>query len=414
MPTPQRDAKNGVDCLASDRLNVLDGHVRSGPEVGTTQDCKGDNEPDCEPRSGQGKRRSATHKRSRRGPERGPRSLGRYPFLVELKVYLRDVRHAYSDSTYREMERKLPYIHQVFQELKSEGFMATTNPRKIGQEEVSAFVGWMKAEDGLRPEALAPGTQKKYIQYLGNFLAYVDNGIIERMVRKKQLTLPKAPSAPQESFTEGELAAIMMSLEGASSGSLDVLGVFGHVVFCGYAGTRLKEIRLAEKADHSSHSRELTIRHPKGEGSWGETRIVRISGPGLRFVTDYLTLREEELRRRGIQDRGNLPLVPRIVGSNAGQWPDSVLHNVKCEVERNLGLCFTFRKLRRTYGQNLLDVGVSMESVSKAMGHASVATTQRHYVRIKTARAFDEIDRAYAAASANSIPVDCETARWCK
>jgi trimethylamine:corrinoid methyltransferase-like protein len=64
----------------------------------------------------------------------------------------------------------------------------------------------------------------------------------------------------------------------------------------------------------------------------------------------------------------------------------------------------------------LSELGISVYSgkVSKAMGHASVETTQRYYVRIKTNRAFDEIDRAYASASIDSIPVDCETARWCK
>jgi len=40
------------DCRISDSVNVQGDHSPSGPEVGTTQDRKGENEPDCEPRSG--------------------------------------------------------------------------------------------------------------------------------------------------------------------------------------------------------------------------------------------------------------------------------------------------------------------------------------------------------------------------
>jgi len=409
LTTQREGPEKGNGCLAGDSVNVPDDHLPGGPEVGTTQDRKGENEPDCEPRSGQGSIRKK--ERCKRGPARGPRSLGRYPFLAELEVYLKDVRHAYADSTYTEMKRKLPYIDWVFRELKSKGFVSTTNPRKVGQLEINAFVSWMKAKDGLRSEPLGSGSQKKLLQYLNNFLTYVDNGIIKRMVAKKQLTLPREPSTPQDSFEEEEKAALTIMLEEASSDSLNALGVFGHAMFCGYAGTRLKEIRLADKADYSSNSRELTIRHPKGEGAWADQRTARICGPGKQFVADFMDFRERELRRRSIRDRSDLPLVPRFVDSGVARWPDSVLHNVKCEVERDLRLRFDFRKLRRSYGQNLLDKGVSIESVSKAMGHANVATTQRYYVRMKTVRVFNEIDRAYASASVDSIPADCGKAR---
>lgn len=389
----------------------LDSHSPSGPEVGTTQDRKGENEPDCEPRSGQGSRCNA--QKHRPGPKAGvARSLGRYPFLAEAKVYLRDVRHAYADSTYAEMERKLPYIHKVLVSLKSRNLVNTTNPHNIGQREIGAFVDWMGAKDGLRSRPLGPGSQKKLLQHLGNFLAYVDNGIIERMVTKKQLRIPREPNVPRPSFTEGEKDALMTTLEEAvTSVSTNALGVFGHAVFCGYAGTRLKEIRLADKGDYSSNYWELTIYHPKGENAWADPRPQRVCLPGRKFVADFMDFRERELRRRGIQDRKDLPLVPRFIRSRAERWPDDILHNVKREVEQELGLRFDFRKLRRSYGQNAFDVGICMDSVSKAMDHATVATTQRSYVRMRSNPIFDEIDRAYETASVKLIPLDCEKAR---
>ena len=41
----------------------------------------------------------------------------------------------------------------------------------------------------------------------------------------------------------------------------------------------------------------------------------------------------------------------------------------------------TLYDLRRTAGSLLVDAGVHLECVADLLGHASVATTRRHYVR---------------------------------
>ena len=311
------------------------------------------------------------------------------------------------------MKRKLPYVHRVFLELNSKGLIRTTNPRKIGEREIGVFDDWMNARNGLRSRPLGPGYQRKLLQHLNNFLTYVDNGVIERMVKKKLLRPPRELRVPKPSFGPEEKATLLTILEEAAvAGSLKALGVFGHAVFCGYAGTRLKEVRLAEKGDYDERFWELTVFHPKGEGVWADPRVVRVCPPGRGFVADFLGLRERELRKRSIEDRKDLPLVPSFVGSGVVQWPDSILHNVKCGVEKDLGLRFDFRKLRRSYGQNAFDTGgVRLEAVSRALGHASVVTAQRSYVRTMSNPALDEIDRAYESASVDSIRSDCEKAR---
>lgn len=398
-----------------ENVNSLDSDVTSGPEDGTTQDRKGYNEPGREPRSGQGRRKSSTHRRRKPGRERGPRSNGPYPFLTELKVYLKDVEHAHAESTLTDMARKLRHIHDVLKELKSKGLVQTTSPRKMGEQEIFAFVAWMNAKDGLRSRPLGEATQKKTLHQLKSFLAHLDNGVIDRMLKKKQLRMPRERNVPRESFEADELAQIMTSLkEAAAKGSMNAFGVFGHALFCGYAGTRLKEVRLAQRGDYLAKFYELTVLHPKGEKSWGDPRIAQICPPGRPFADDFMAMRDRELRKSDILDSKAIPLVPRVIGGRVERWPDSVLHNVKCEVERDRMLQFDFRKLRRTYGQNALDAGTPMDFVSGALGHAHVATTQRSYVRLKSSRVFAEIDRAYANASVNSIPVDCDKARCSK
>ena len=57
-------------------------------------------------------------------------------------------------------------------------------------------------------------------------------------------------------------------------------------------------------------------------------------------------------------------------------------------ISGNGGLCeqaelpaLTLYDLRRTAGSLLVDAGVHLECVADLLGHASVATTRRHYVR---------------------------------
>ena len=380
-----------------ENVNSLDSDVTSGPEVGTTQGRKGDNEPDCEPKSGQGRRRSRAQIR-RRGRKRGPRSLGRYPFLTELRVYLDEVYRAYAETTVYEKERKLCQVHRVLQELKSKGIIETTSPRRLGQKEIWAFHDWMNGRNGLRSRPLAPGTQKKLLHHLNGFLTHLGNGVISEMVAKKQLRIPKEPKIPGPSFDEGYLDSLMKALQKmAENGSKDALAVFGHAVFCAYAGTRLKEVRLAQIGHFSTDSWVLVVYHPKGEDSWADPREVMVCGPGRKFVSAYLALRKRLLAERGHADNRNVPLVPWFKGSEVREWSDNNLRRAKEKVLEQMKVKYDFRIFRRSYGQNMIDRGVRVDTTSKAMGHASVSTTQRYYVCLKNKHVFDEIERAYAS-----------------
>ena len=60
---------------------------------------------------------------------------------------------------------------------------------------------------------------------------------------------------------------------------------------------------------------------------------------------------------------------------------------------------FEIRTLRRTYGQLLLDRGVSIDAVSKSMGHSSTKTTETYYCRKSDAAVREEIDKAWSLRS---------------
>ena len=56
-----------------------------------------------------------------------------------------------------------------------------------------------------------------------------------------------------------------------------------------------------------------------------------------------------------------------------------------------VGFVFDYRKLRRTYGQYLLDEGFSMEEVSILLGHTNVTTTNAFYAGVRPSRAVQNV-----------------------
>jgi integrase len=60
---------------------------------------------------------------------------------------------------------------------------------------------------------------------------------------------------------------------------------------------------------------------------------------------------------------------------------------------------FEIRTLRRTYGQLSLDRGMTIDAVSKSMGHSSTKTTETYYCRKSDAMVRDEIDRAWGSVN---------------
>jgi integrase len=69
----------------------------------------------------------------------------------------------------------------------------------------------------------------------------------------------------------------------------------------------------------------------------------------------------------------------------------------------SLSVEFTMHGLRRTYGQNLLNRGVALESVSLAPGHSSTLTTEKHYCRKNADSARLEIVRAFEKSTPPSV-----------
>lgn len=327
--------------------------------------------------------------------------MGRYPFLTSLRGFLEEVRPFYAPLTHRGLGQQLRLIHRVLQELKAKGLITTTNPAAIGQREVGALLNWMNARDGLRTKPLSTRTQKGLLSAINVFLEHAGNPVVARMRSRRMIRLQDAPSALLPRPSEEEVEGIVSRLgEAAAAGDLGALGVMGLVIFGAYAGLRPKEARLAARGDLSTKYWELVVMHPKGEGSWGAPRRTTVVPMGRQMVEDFLDLRGRELERRGTQESKDLPLVPFFrADGTVSRWSSTCALQKKGELEVSLGLRFDFRGMRRSFGQNAIDRGARIDSVSVALGHRSTTTTETYYARRKEDQAFRDLE------SACSIPV---------
>lgn len=345
-----------------------------------------------------------TGQRKRPGPKRRqPRSMGRYPFLTRLTAFLREIRPYYALVSHGNMSRKLRQIHNMLQELKKDDPTLATNPERIGEREVGALLEYMKGRTRHRKKPMSVSTQVCLIGNLSVFLEYHDNTVISRMRKKKLLRLQNHSSGPLSSPSESEIEKVVRELESlASAGDTKSLGILGLILLGAYAGLRPKEARLADLRDLTMENWTLVVMHPKGEESWGRKRRARIICAGRPLIERFLRMRSEELRKRGIPDEGNLPLVPCFrADGTISHWSSTYALQVKHKLEESLKLSFGFQMQRRAFGQNSLDRDARYDSVSVALGHKTTRTTELSYARRREEDALDDLEEAWSTSKAS-------------
>jgi integrase/recombinase XerD len=160
-----------------------------------------------------------------------------------------------------------------------------------------------------------------------------------------------------------------------------------------YTGLRPKELRLAQIEDLDTVKWTIWVRHPKGEGKYGKQRTVPIPPQIRPHIQKYLLARAEQLKKYQIGYCEQL--IPNFTKEGTSYFSDGGFRKLKYPLEKEAGIRFKLKDFRSSYAQNLKDRGISIEVVSKALGHTSTKTTERFYARIRDASVFEEINRAW-------------------
>ena len=304
------------------------------------------------------------------------------------------MRSYYSPRTLEVMERGFRSIHGAFLELRRAGKVGTTNPRRLTEADIAAFLEWMRRRKTRLGTGLACGTQTNYIEYLNGFLRFENNGVIDQMRKMRIVRFPKKVPPEVRVMSEARVEELRSQL-GSMPGYHGAMARFMVAVYA-YSGLRRSELRLARLEDLSVDTWTIVVTHPKGEGSWAVAAPARILRPARVTVVEFLEMRRRCLAENGVESCE--ALVPKITEGAAEYWTDGMWGKVKKDAERWTGIRFRIQTLRATFGQMCIDWGGRPDAVSRALRHKTTRTTEIYYARIRADHAFRILDEAYDSA----------------
>jgi site-specific recombinase XerD len=100
-------------------------------------------------------------------------------------------------------------------------------------------------------------------------------------------------------------------------------------------------------------------------------------------------MRSEMITKHDPMNQALFPAIRSPKGD--GRIGEKGLNKMKHKVELQTSTTFQLRACRRTFGQNLIDQGASIESVSVLLGHNTTKTTETYYARKRQDAAIREV-----------------------
>lgn len=310
--------------------------------------------------------------------------MGRYPLKATIGEYMNATKDYYAPRTMQDRVIILNAMEREFAKARVENPELKAEPANWGEREVITIML------ALRSRGLSHASQRQELAILKGLLRYTGNSILDKMKAKNPHVFPKPISDRKPSLTEDQLAKVLR----ASDETKGWRGECIRFMMTTYAhtGMRLNELRMAEYTDLDLKNWTIRVSHPKGERTYGVQRVIPIPEPLKPAVVRFLRERERVLTESGL-----LGVKPLVFVEDNPEQPVAIptVKSWASEVRARSGVAFTVHSLRRTYGQNLLNRGASIETVSIALGHSSTVTTEKHYCRKDADLARLEIVQAY-------------------
>lgn len=311
--------------------------------------------------------------------------MSRYPFIQCVNRYLLAEEGHSGDETLETANRRLRQLGKIFEELKDQGNVGTTDPRYFTPEDIDAFVGFRKKI------GIESATIVKDLAYLKKLLSFCDNSSVERFKAKYPSHVPRVYHQRLDSMDEELVQRIIKRSMSIDLEDWKMMEAYGLVVLAICAGLRAKELRMADRANIRFDSQGATIRliHVKGEATYGQKRTVPIHQDGIPALKRYLEAREAKLAKENKKEKALFPPIK----NDGGYLSYNTIRKLKKLVEEDLGEPFDYRECRRTFGQRAVDEGQDFTNISIVMGHSSPQTTYKNYCGQRPERAVMEMQR---------------------
>ena len=306
--------------------------------------------------------------------------LGRRPFSTSIKFYVAFQEINLSKTTIYNDERKLRQFASFFEELYDSGNSETMDPRNFNEKIIAEFLIWMKKRD------LQSSTMHSYIKVLNRHLRLFGNDVIDKMKTNPVYKFPKEyRDKPIEALSPEELKLVLDTTYNLRGWSGEAFRGLLALLFS-MAG-RHKEGLYALVDDLNLNQMQFYVRHPKGEGTWGQPQWIPIVRPDmLPYLQELLRNRDKMLIEYGIES----PYL--FVNPNTKQpYSEKTMRLLKGKVEDMCGIPFKIKEMRATFASlTVNDHPERLNAVSEQLRHASPETTRKYYARIDRGKAIKE------------------------
>lgn len=249
------------------------------------------------------------------------------------------------------------------------------------------FLPWweddFRARNGRDP---SPNSLRAVIQALRSFYAW-----LEKFDRLKDpdgvpfrnpaviLEAPVIRPAADLDWLRDDEDELLLNAQPKNEREAIIVNLFRH------SGLRLDEALTLTNADIDLANARIVVRQSKSDAGYRSIPIA----PELRPHIDAWLV---YVKRQGWYAAQGPFLVTRHCTAMKAQYVESALARIGKRI--GLGRKLKPHTLRRTFGSHLLNIGVRLEVVSRLLGHANTAITERAYARLEDQTIRDEMMRA--------------------
>jgi site-specific recombinase XerD len=179
-----------------------------------------------------------------------------------------------------------------------------------------------------------------------------------------KIAKPKLPRPTPRFLTKEQVSQVFQSIRWIKwTYSIETIRNETIIATFIYTGIRLNELRNLTVSDVNLHSREVLIRHGKGD----RDRLIPIHPSLFPYLANYIEqctrLKQTStwfffgVRTRSRMNKKQIGFLCKKIG-------------------KQCGVTFTPHQLRHTFGRLSIDGGLGLYQVKEIMGHADVSTTQ--------------------------------------
>ena len=298
--------------------------------------------------------------------------LGRRPLITAMKYYEAFQEVNLSKSTLKEDMKRLRRFTEFYEGLYERGACKTMDPRLFDEAMVMEFLLWLK------DKGLAASTQHTDVKVLNRFLGLFGNNVIDKMRRNPIYRFPKEPrDLPISALSPEELKLVFETTYNLRGWSAKAFR--GYLALSFATASRPNETLQALTRDLDIKGRVFYVRHPKGEGSWGQPQWVNIIREDMiPYLEGFMKDREDMLVEYGISSQF------LFVNPGTGEpYSNKVMRNLKAKVQDMSGIHFMIKDMRSSFASLTVNNHLErLNAVSEQLRHSTPETTRKYYARI--------------------------------